>query len=61
MRLTAARQNRLLAAMQLDKKVSGGEVKFVLAQKIGQVSHGQRVPQDVLIEVLKNISASAGR
>ncbi len=60
-RLTAARQNRLLAAMQLDKKVSGGEVKFVLAQKIGQVSHGQRVPQDVLIEVLKNISASAGR
>jgi 3-dehydroquinate synthase len=60
-RLTAARQSRLLAAMQLDKKVSGGEVKFVLARKIGQVSYGQRVPQDVLIEVLKNISAGAGR
>jgi 3-dehydroquinate synthase len=60
-RLTAARQNRLLAAMQLDKKVSGGEVKFVLAHKIGQVSHGQRVPQDVLIEVLKNVGAGVGR
>jgi 3-dehydroquinate synthase len=60
-RMTAARQKRLLAAMQLDKKVSGGEVKFVLAQKIGRVDFGQRVPQDVLIEVLKNISAGVGR
>lgn len=59
-RLTPARQKGLLAAMQLDKKVSGGEVKFVLAQKIGHVSHGQRVPQDILSDVLENISAGAG-
>jgi 3-dehydroquinate synthetase len=30
--------------MQLDKKVSGGEVKFVLARRIGAVEFGQRVP-----------------
>ena len=29
--------------MKLDKKVSGGEVKFVLAEKIGKVKFGCKV------------------
>jgi 3-dehydroquinate synthase len=43
---------RLLAAMQLDKKVSGGEVRFVLAKRIGQVEYGQRAPLDLIAETL---------
>jgi 3-dehydroquinate synthetase len=38
--------------MQLDKKVSGGEVKFVLAKRIGQVEFGQRAPLDLVAETL---------
>ena len=44
-KLNAAQTKRLLAAMKLDKKVSGGEIKFVLAQAIGRVITGQRVPE----------------
>ena len=36
---------KLLAAMKLDKKVSGGQVKFVLAKSIGRVEFGIEVPQ----------------
>ncbi len=28
--------------MRLDKKVSGGEIKFVLARRIGRVEPGQK-------------------
>jgi len=35
----------LLAAMKLDKKVSGGQVKFVLAKSVGRVEFGIEVPQ----------------
>jgi 3-dehydroquinate synthase len=42
--LKAPQRKKLLSAMQLDKKVSGGEVKFVLASRIGAVEFGQRVP-----------------
>jgi len=51
-RLSAPARARLLAAMQLDKKVSGGEVKFVLARAIGRVESGQGVPAVVLEKVL---------
>ena len=44
-KLNAAQTKRLLAAMKLDKKVSGGEIKFVLAKAIGRVITGQRVPE----------------
>jgi 3-dehydroquinate synthase len=47
--LTVPQKKKLLNAMRLDKKVSGGEVKFVLAERIGKVRWGQKVPQ-VLIE-----------
>lgn len=43
-KLNAGQRAKLFAAMKLDKKVSEGEIKFVLAQRIGQVVWGQRVP-----------------
>ncbi|HWY29970.1 MAG TPA: hypothetical protein VNX46_04410 [Candidatus Acidoferrum sp.] len=38
--------------MQLDKKVSQGEVKFVLAKKIGKVAWGCQVEPDRIDAVL---------
>jgi 3-dehydroquinate synthase len=52
LRLSAPDRARLLAAMQLDKKVSGGEVKFVLARGIGAVEGGHEVPRGLLEKVL---------
>jgi 3-dehydroquinate synthase len=51
-KLGAAQKKNLFAAMLLDKKVSGGEVKFVLAKKIGKVEWGQKVPGAMIEEVL---------
>jgi 3-dehydroquinate synthase len=51
-RLNPAQKKSLLAAMRLDKKVSAGEIKFVLARRIGEVQFGQRVPEaDVLAAI----------
>src|SRR5437899_1513555 len=36
---------KLTAAMSLDKKVAAGEIKFVLARKIGEVKFGIRIPE----------------
>ena len=43
-KLNAPQRRRLLAAMRLDKKVSGGQVKFVLARRLGAVEFGHQVP-----------------
>ena len=43
--LSVGNRKKLLTAMKLDKKVSAGEIKFVLAQKIGSVIIGQKVPE----------------
>jgi 3-dehydroquinate synthase len=51
-KLSATRQTRLLAAMLLDKKVSGGKIKFVLARKIGRVEPGHQIPSRWIQEVL---------
>ncbi len=51
-RLTPAQRTKLFAAMQLDKKVSAGEVKFVLANKIGSVKYGLSVPASNISDVL---------
>ena len=48
----AAQQNRLLQAMALDKKVSAGEIKFVLAERIGKVCWGQKVSPRLVRDVL---------
>ena len=45
---------KLLAAMRLDKKVSGGEIKFVLARRIGEVAWGQSVPEDLIRSTLSH-------
>lgn len=50
--LTRSDYARLLAAMRLDKKVSDGTARFVLAEKIGKVSHGVPVPQEELDRLL---------
>lgn len=52
-RLKPSQRTKLFAAMQLDKKVSGGEVKFVLAKKIGQVIWGQRVSSEAIDAALE--------
>jgi 3-dehydroquinate synthase len=55
-KLSPAQQGRLLQAMQLDKKVSGGEVKFVLARRIGEVLYGRKVPGPQLNQVLTSLA-----
>jgi 3-dehydroquinate synthase len=53
-KLTAPQRQKLSAAMKLDKKVSGGEIKFVLARKIGKVEFGQKVPGQIVEEILNS-------
>ena len=48
-------QERLVEAMRHDKKVSGGVIRFVLANKLGQVSFGQEVPSDQVERVLAGV------
>jgi 3-dehydroquinate synthase len=50
--LNAARRKKLFAVMKLDKKVSDGEVRFVLACKIGRVVFGKKVPAKLIEQVL---------
>jgi 3-dehydroquinate synthase len=51
-KLSSARRQKLFAAMLLDKKVSAGEIKFVLARRIGAVDFGCQVPQSLIEQVL---------
>jgi len=53
-KLSGLQGKRLLAAMRLDKKVSAGEIKFVLARRIGKVEFGHDVPRSVLSEILNS-------
>jgi 3-dehydroquinate synthase len=52
LKLTAAQKEQLFAAMRLDKKVSGGEIKFVLARQIGRVVWGQPAPRPQVEQAL---------
>ena len=47
-RINTSQLRRLFDAMRLDKKTTGGEIRFVLARKIGQVEFGQRVPPEAI-------------
>ena len=47
-KLNVRGRKKLFAAMSLDKKVAGGEIKFVLAKKIGKVVWGQKVPPELI-------------
>jgi 3-dehydroquinate synthase len=51
-KLNAPQRQKLLAAMKLDKKVSDGVVKFVLARRIGAVEFGHRVPMALIEQAL---------
>ena len=52
--LKAPQRQHLIEAMKLDKKVSSGEVNFVLARRIGQVEYGQKVPARLLAEIINS-------
>jgi 3-dehydroquinate synthetase len=52
-KLSAAQKKRLLGAMMLDKKVSEGEVKFVLARSLGQVEPGQKAAAEQIFEAME--------
>jgi 3-dehydroquinate synthase len=52
-RLSRIQRGRLFEAMKLDKKVAAGEVKFVLARRIGEVQWGMKVPQALVEETLQ--------
>jgi 3-dehydroquinate synthase len=58
-KLSAAQERKLFQAMRLDKKVSGGEVKFVLAERIGKVKIGQSVEDSVIREALRLVSVTS--
>jgi 3-dehydroquinate synthase len=51
-KLSDVQREKLFEAMRHDKKVSEEIVKFVLVNKIGQVSFGQSVPFDLVEKVL---------
>ncbi|HEY2953463.1 MAG TPA: 3-dehydroquinate synthase, partial [Verrucomicrobiae bacterium] len=53
-KLKAAQRKTLFAAMKLDKKVSDGEVRFVLAERIGRVRFGQTVTDKVIESTLSS-------
>src|SRR5580658_3555681 len=52
LKLSAKRQTALIEAMRLDKKVSDGQIRFVLARRLGQVEPGQKVPPEWIREAL---------
>jgi 3-dehydroquinate synthase len=51
-RLSHNQYAQLVRAMSLDKKVSQGEIKFVLARRIGQVEFGHKIPLRLIEETL---------
>jgi 3-dehydroquinate synthase len=51
-RLNVRQKAQLLKAMELDKKVSDGQVKFVLAKRIGEVVTGQTVPRGLIERIM---------
>jgi aspartyl-tRNA synthetase len=51
-RLNTLQKAALFDAMRLDKKVSAGEIKFVLAREIGKVEFGMKVPHNEIEAVL---------
>lgn len=55
-RLSGMQRKQLFNAMRLDKKVSAGEIKFVLARRIGQVEFGIKVPNAEINGVLDAIA-----
>lgn len=59
-KFNAAQRQHLFQAMELDKKVSNGEIKFVLAERIGKVRWGQKVPHSLLARALHASPSTPG-
>jgi 3-dehydroquinate synthase len=57
--LNTLQSDRLFDAMRLDKKVSDGQFRFVLARRIGEVVWGQKVPGSLIEQAL--VPAPGGR
>ncbi len=51
-KLNAGQRTKLITAMKLDKKVSNGQIKFVLARRIGKVVWDQKVSLTTIQEAL---------
>jgi 3-dehydroquinate synthase len=51
-KLSTRRLTALIEAMQLDKKVADGQIRFVLARRLGQVEPGHKVPPDWIRDAL---------
>jgi len=52
--LNARQRRNLFNAMRLDKKVSGGDIKFVLARRIGKVVWGQSVAPELVAKTINS-------
>lgn len=52
LKLTRPKREKLFDAMKLDKKVRDGQIKFVLAERIGKVRWGVNVPHKLIHEIL---------
>jgi 3-dehydroquinate synthase len=52
--LNQGQRKKLVGAMKLDKKVSAGEINFVLASRIGEVQFGQKVPMTSIDKILSS-------
>ena len=51
-RTSAERVRKLHEAMRLDKKVRGGEIKFVLLKRLGEAVWGEPVPRELIARSL---------
>jgi len=54
-KLNSSQRTKMFAALKIDKKVSDGEIKFVLAKRIGKVVWGQRVPTAAIETALASV------
>ena len=52
LKLAKQQRMRLFDAMKLDKKVRDGQIKFVLAERIGKVRWGVNVPHQLIHQIL---------
>jgi len=50
--LSARPQTALIETMRLDKKVNDGQLRFVLARRIGQVEPGHKIPPEWIRDAL---------
>ncbi|MHC5825042.1 MAG: 3-dehydroquinate synthase, partial [Nostoc sp.] len=46
----------IIGALQLDKKVKAGKVRFVLPTEIGVATVTDEVPSDIILQVLRKMS-----